>query len=297
MSSEHTSVLLHEVIDFLNIQPDGQYVDATLGLGGHALAILKRLGPQGKVLGIDRDMSSLTKAKKNLYVYSRQCEFAHANFSQLKQVLADHNMQKIDGIVFDLGVSSVQLDDPERGFSIRQDGPLDMRMDQSATQSAADLVNQLTQPELAKILREWGDERYAQRVASAIITERAKSPIRTTQELARTVLKAMPKGRKWQKIHPATRTFQAIRIAVNQELEILAKTFHSAVEALKPGGRICVIAFHSLEDRIVKLTFKEMKKENKIEILTKKPLKPGEEEIASNPRARSGLLRVAERMA
>lgn len=295
-SGDHQPVMLNEVIESLNPQTSGIYVDCTIGLGGHSQSIVELIGPHGRIVGIDRDASSLKEVKKNLKLYESQICFIQEDFRNVKNILEELNISKVDGILFDLGISSFQLDDPERGFSIRSEGPLDMRMDQNGHISAFDLVNSLSEKEIVTILKDFGEERFAQRIAHALVLQRRRQPIETTKDLRKAVLKAMPLTKKKQRIHPATRTFQAFRIAVNRELESLSLALDQCIGLLKPKGRLAVISFHSLEDRIVKLKFKEWSKSEKIKVVSKKPLRPSEEEIHENYRARSARLRVAERI-
>jgi len=292
----HIPVMLNEVIDYLRPKPGQIFVDGTLGLGGHAKKILKLIGQDGRMIGIDRDQQALAKAQENLKNHIGQCHFVHENFCHMDKVLSSMNIDQVDGILLDLGVSSIQLDDPHRGFGYRQDGPLDMRMDQDNQVSAFSVINAYSENEIAEILKEFGQERWHRRIARRIVYERTKGPITTTKELSNIILRAMPRYAKREKIHPATRTFQAIRIVVNRELESVEEMLKKLPELLKTGGRIGVIAFHSLEDRIVKQSFRELSRAGKIDLIVKKPIRPGEEEIEGNPRARSARLRIAERI-
>ena len=294
--SIHSAVMLKEVVEYLNPRPGQIFVDGTLGLGGHAKAILERLGPQGRLITIDRDSQSIAIAKENLSSYLNQCEFIHDDFRNLDKILSSLKIVAVDAILLDLGISSFQLDNPQRGFSIRKDGPLDMRMDQKSHISAFDLINSLSEKEIDLILKDYGQERWHSRIARSLVSARAKNPIETTQELTQTVLKSIPHYPRGEKIHPATRTFQAFRIAVNRELESLELALPKCIDCLKAGGRICVIAFHSLEDRIVKQQFRLAERNGSVRLITKKPLRPSEEETRSNPRARSAKLRVAEKI-
>lgn len=292
----HVPVMATEVREFLQLKSGDIVLDATLGIGGHATRIAQAIGPSGKLIGIDRDGDSLSHAQerfKNIPVtaYLRQDDFRN-----LDQVLASLHIPKVNAILFDLGISSYQLNNPQRGFSLKLDGPLDMRMDKESYISAYDLVNSLSERELSSILKNFGEERWHNRIAHFLVTERARHPIESTKELTDTVLKAIPFRYQHQKIHPATRTFQAIRIAVNRELEALDIALEKAIFALEKTGRLCVIAFHSLEDRIVKKKFRGYTKEHQIKIITKKPLRPTENEVHNNPRCRSARLRVAERI-
>ncbi len=283
-------------MEFLNPKQDDVVVDGTLGLGGHAEAILKRIGPRGRLIGIDRDERSLRMAKERLRPYVEQTHFVQGDFRDLDRILSALGITKVNGVILDLGVSSVQLDDPQRGFSFQTEGPLDMRMDQSNPVSAFELVNSLPEKELAVILRDYGEERWHNRIARTIVRQRAMHPIETTGDLREVVLKAVPSRKgKGERIHPATRTFQAIRIAVNRELENISIVLKKCIDLLAPGGRIAVIAFHSLEDRIVKQQFRDWAKDGKVKLIFKKPLRPSEKECQENPRARSARLRVAQR--
>lgn len=292
----HTPVMLREVIDLL--QPEGKsiVVDATLGMGGHAAAILSRMSVDGKLIGFDRDAGSMEEARKNLSAFGNRCQLVHQNYRNISNALRQLGIESIDGIVMDFGISSYQLDDPMRGFSLRHDGPLDMRMDVSQGPTAAELLRKLSEKEIAVILRDYGEERFHHRIARNIVRERAQRRIETTAQLSAIILRSMPHGRQREKIHPATRTFQALRIAVNKELEAIESALSQAITVLKPGGRIVVISFHSLEDRIVKEVFRSSVKAGQLNLLTKKPLRPTESEVESNPRSRSARLRAAERI-
>ena len=306
----HQPVLLEEVINALQPRTAGIYLDGTVGAGGHAAAILKASWPAGKLFGFDQDQAALAVAKQNLASFGDRVYLLHSNFDQFSLVAKQHQIPPVDGILLDLGVSSMQLDQPERGFSFQEDGPLDMRMDPGGAQTAADLVNRLAESELADLIYRYGEERYSRRIARAIVKAR---PIRRTGELAqlvsRTIGPAKGKGGRKAKIHPATRTFQALRIAVNDELGALERALPQAVELLKPGGRLAVISFHSLEDRIVKHYFKReaqdcicppdqpictCRHKATIRIITKRPIMPSLAEMNENPRARSAKLRVVE---
>lgn len=305
----HKSVLLDESIEGLNIKTDGIYVDATLGGGGHTQEILKR-ATNGKVIGIDQDDYAIERAKEKLKEFKNFIPVKN-NFSNIKEVLEDLNIEKIDGIIFDLGVSSFQLDIPERGFSYNYDMPLDMRMDKNQTTTARHIVNGYEEHELSRILWEYGEEKWAARIAKFIVQEREQEFIETTGQLVSIIKKAIPKQVRQEGSHPAKRTFQAIRIEVNRELEILENTMKDAVDCLNEGGRICVITFHSLEDRIVKNTFADLNKDcicppefpkcmcdhrRKLKIITRKPVLPSEEELVENRRAHSAKLRIGERV-
>lgn len=295
-ASAHQSVLMNEVLHYMDPQPEEIFVDGTLGMAGHALAILRRLGPKGLLIGLDRDLNSLEQARKNLGEYAHQCRLVHRDFKDVDLVLADLNIEAVNGILLDLGISSYQLDNPERGFSLRNSGPLDMRMDQNGAISAYDLVNSLTEKEIAAILKDFGEERWAGRIARQIVSERSKNPIEYTDDLTRIIIKAVPGKGKPPRIHPATRTFQALRIAVNRELETLEAVIDKSITLLRPGGRMGIISFHSLEDRIVKNKFKLFEKANLARCLVKKPVRPSEAETEGNPRARSARFRIIERV-
>ena len=293
---QHIPVLLEESLEFLNIKPGATVVDATLGLGGHSSAIAKRLGPAGKLIAFDRDPQAMEKAKARLALVAEELgsemptvEFVPRAFSEIAEVIAPGTL---DGLLADFGVSSLQLDEAERGFSFRSDGPLDMRMDTRSGQTAEQVVNQADEEDLANLIYEFGEERRSRRIARAIVRAR---PISTTAELAG-VISAVAPSMKGDKIHPATRTFQAIRIRVNDELGEIRSLLQSAGSLLKPGGRVVLISFHSLEDRQVKDKFKEQAQEGTLEILTKKPVVATEEESLRNPRSRSAKLRAAEKV-
>lgn len=307
----HKSVLLAETLDYLAPKNGEIFVDATLGLGGHAEAILSA-SDDVQVIGIDQDTDALSKANERLEKFDARFRSFHANFSEIKSVLAQAKVEKVDGVLSDLGVSSMQLDSETRGFSFRFDAPLDMRMNaESGDESAAELLETLSEFEIARIIYEYGEERFSRRIARRIVERRERGEsVKTTKELAELIEKAVPRvGRKFKKdaIHPATRTFQALRIAVNSELEILEDFIKDSVDVLKPGGRMAIISFHSLEDRIVKQTLQKLAgkcfcppnfpqcvcgAEKKIEILTRKPVIADEAETAENPRARSAKLRA-----
>ena len=293
----HTPVMLSEVIEYLALKPGEVIVDATIGTGGHSKAILERIMPGGRLIGIDRDEESLGIARERLKSFRGACDFLHSNFTDIDNALKGLNIKKVDGILFDLGVSSFQLDDPDRGFSFLNEGPLDMRLDRNSYISAYDLVNNLKEEEISTLLWNFGEERWHNRIAHLLVQERQRHPISTTRELADIVVRAIParyRGRHYR-IHPATRTFQAVRIAVNRKLETLESAIVRAVEVLEKGGRICMISFHSLEDRVVKHTFKRLASEKIINIITPKPLTPARSEAEVNPRSRSSKLRVAEK--
>jgi 16S rRNA (cytosine1402-N4)-methyltransferase len=300
-SFRHVPILLSEVIAGLAPRPGGRYLDGTLGGGGHAAAILAASIPDGLLVGIDADPAALAAAGERLAVFGRRARLVHGNFRDMVRLANEAGVERLDGILLDLGVSSHQLDTPGRGFSFLAEAPLDMRMDPTADETAADLVDRLSEIELADVIYRYGEERGSRRIARAIVEARRKQKIATTNALAAIVERAM--GGRHGKIHPATRTFQALRIAVNRELESLEEALPQAVELLAPGGRIAVIAFHSLEDRIVKQFFRAesgyggVATAARLRIITKKPIEAREEETRSNPRARSAKLRIAERIA
>lgn len=285
-----------EVLDYLNLSPGMTIVDATIGTGGHSLKILERIMPEGKLIGIDRDKESLDTAKERLENYAHSCEFVYGNFNELDKILGGLNIKKINGILFDLGISSVQLEDPDRGFSFQYEGPLDMRLDRNSYISAYDLVNNLNEEELSDLFRNFGQERWHNRIAHFLVKEREKHPISTTLELSEIIVRAVPYRYRYNRIHPATKSFQAIRIAVNRELETLHTVLEKTIELLDTAARICVISFHSLEDRIVKLSFRDFASRGLINIITPKPLSPAQSEINNNPSSRSAKLRAAERL-
>jgi len=294
----HTPVMLDEVVWLMNSKPGGVYIDCTLGSGGHALGLLEFAGAGARIIGIDRDQDAISTAKQELRHFSDNVTFVHGKFSDLQDIVMSLNVAQVDGILFDLGVSSYQLDEPERGFSYMEDGPLDMRMNRGNGQSARDLVNNLPAEELRDILKIYGEERWAVRIAEFIVRRRDKAPLVTTGELVDIVKAAIPARARRSGPHPARRTFQALRIAVNRELDELRLGLDQAIKILCPGGRLVVISYHSLEDRIVKTMFLRMsgsKNQGCLRILTKKPVIPCEEEVISNPRSRSAKLRAAEK--
>jgi 16S rRNA (cytosine1402-N4)-methyltransferase len=314
----HEPVMLAECLEHLALSPGATVVDATLGLGGHARALLEQVGPAGRVVGLDRDPEALRRAAARLGDACAAWGWgacpvltAHTDFRHLSTALDGLGIASAGGFLFDLGVSSMQLDLPERGFSFRASGPLDMRMDPDAETSAAELVNTLPEVELARILWEWGEERYSRRIARRIVGRREAAPLETTQELVDAVWGAYPPNERHGRLHPATRTFQALRIAVNDELAALEPALQAAAARLTPGGRIVVLAYHSLEDRIVKRAFEYLAgrcrcppgfpicgcgARETVRLLTRKPQVPGEAEVARNPRARSARLRAVERL-
>ncbi|MDR5708407.1 MAG: 16S rRNA (cytosine(1402)-N(4))-methyltransferase RsmH [Armatimonadota bacterium] len=289
-ASLHVPVLLHEVLLWLDPRPGGLYVDATVGTGGHAEAILERILPGGRLVGLDRDPEALVVARERLERFGSAVQLVQANFADLQQVLRNLGIERVRGVLLDLGVSQLQLAAPHRGFSFRLPGPLDMRMDPTSPVTAADLVNRLPERELAELLRRYGEEPFAARIAREIVRRR---PLSTTQELREAVLRAVPRSAWPRRVDVATRTFQALRIAVNRELEALERALPQAVEVLNPGGRLVVISFHSLEDRIVKHALRGAKH---LRVLTPKPVRPSPEEVRRNPHARSARLRAAERI-
>ena len=306
----HKPVLLDECLEALAIRPDGVYLDGTLGRAGHSLEILRRLTAGGRLIGLDRDGTALEAARVRLAEYADRVTLVHSNFSRLAEVLDDLHIDAVDGMLFDLGVSSPQLDDAERGFSYMHDAPLDMRMDRTAGLTARDVVNGWSYGELRRILFEYGEERYAPAIARAIVRARETAPVKTTLELVEIIKSAMPPAALREKQHPAKRSFQAIRIAVNGELDALPPMLRAAVDGLNPGGRLAVITFHSLEDRIVKRTLAELArgcvcppefpvcvcgKKPQVRLVTRKPVTAGGAELEENPRARSAKLRVAEK--
>jgi len=278
----------------LALQPGFVVVDATVGLGGHAEAILQAVGPEGRLVGIDRDQEALERAGKRLENEGDRVKLVHGTFGELAQVLMEREVKGADAVLFDLGVSSYQLDTPERGFSFLREGPLDMRMDQTQERTAAEIINGARVQELTDLLREFGQERWAGRIAKAIVRER---PFTTTTALAQAIRRAVPSSARHQRIDPATRTFQALRIAVNREMEVLPHGLKQAIDCLKPGGRIAVLAYHSLEDRIAKVVLREQAREGRLKVLTPKPIRPSEKEVARNSRSRSAHLRIAQRTA
>ena len=310
MELSHKPVLLHECIEGLNIRPDGIYVDGTLGRAGHSREIARRL-TTGRLICIDRDLSALDAAPGRLGDLMDRVTLLHGNFSRLSELLSGLELKAVDGMLFDLGVSSPQLDDPMRGFSYMADAPLDMRMDKGDTLTARTVVNQWPQEELRRILFQYGEERYAPAIAAAIVRDRGQRPIETTFELVDVIRSAMPPQALREKQHPAKRSFQAIRIAVNDELTAVERMLCDAVPWLKPGGRLCVISFHSLEDRLVKSAFAQLArgctcppdfpvcvcgKKPQVRLVNRKPIVSGAQELEENPRARSAKLRIAEKL-
>ncbi len=312
MMFEHKSVLLYETIDSLNVKPDGIYVDGTLGGGGHALEVCKRLGTYGRLIGIDQDGDAIKAASERLKAYEDKVTVVRSNYENIQTVLKDLGIERVDGIYLDLGVSSYQLDIRERGFTYREeDAPLDMRMDQRNEQTAADIINTYSEFDLYRIIRDYGEDKFAKNIAKHIVRERQIKPIETTGELSEIIKGAIPAKVRAVGGHPSKRTFQAIRIELNKELEVLMKSLDTMIDLLNPGGRLSVITFHSLEDRIVKTRFKINEdpcicppnfpvcvcgKKSKGKVITRKPIVPSEEEIEENKRSKSSKLRVFERI-
>lgn len=294
----HEPVLAEEILFWLQCKPGGVYVDCTLGYAGLATRILDHSTPDGILVGIDRDAAALAESQVRLRDRIARVHLRHGNFGDLKAHVLESGLQLVDGVIFDLGVSSPQLDRAERGFSFRDDGPLDMRMDQTEGRTAADLVRDLSETELADLIYQLGEERYSRRIARAIVQARMQCVIGTTWKLAAVVERAVPASYRHGRIHCATRTFQALRIAVNDELNVLEPALRAAVDILTPGGRVCAVSFHSLEDRIVKNTFRALAAgaEASLKVLTKKPVTASENERCRNPRSRSAKLRVGERI-
>lgn len=310
MVFKHTSVLLEETVDGLNIKPDGIYVDGTLGGGGHAYEVCTRLGNKGRFIGIDQDEAAIEAAGIRLRDFGERVTIVRSNYCDMKSQLQKLGIDKVDGIVLDLGVSSYQLDTAERGFSYRVDAPLDMRMDRRQEMTAKDIVNDYSEMDLFRIIRDYGEDKFAKNIAKHIVMEREKGPIETTGQLIEIIKRAIPM--KFQKTagHPAKRTFQAIRIELNRELEVLKNTLDDMIDLLNKDGRICIITFHSLEDRIVKSIFKKNEdpctcpshfpvcvcgNESKGKVVTRKPILPSEEELDANSRSKSAKLRIFER--
>lgn len=310
MTFEHKSVLLYETVDSLNIKPDGIYVDGTLGGGGHAWEVCRRLGEQGRFIGIDQDADAIRAATERLKEYGDRVTIVRSNYEHIAQVLKNLGIEQVDGIYLDLGVSSYQLDTAERGFTYREDAPLDMRMDQRNTQTAADIVNTYSEAELYRMIRDYGEDKFAKNIAKHIVRVRQEKPIETTGELTEAIKAAIPMKIRAVGGHPAKKTFQAIRIELNRELSVLEQSIDTMIDLLKPGGRLSIITFHSLEDRIVKVRFRDnenpcicppgfpvcmCKKVSKGMVVTRKPIVPSDEEIEENKRAKSSKLRVFER--
>lgn len=310
MEFKHTSVLLNETIEGLNIKPDGIYVDGTLGGGGHSFEVCKRLGAKGSIIGIDQDAAAIKAAGDRLKDFGEKVTIVRSNYCEMKSRLHELGIDKVDGIILDLGVSSYQLDTAERGFSYREDAPLDMRMDTRQSMTARDIVNDYSERDLYRVIRDYGEDKFAKNIAKHIVIARAKEPIETTGQLTEIIRAAIPMKYQKKSGHPAKRTFQAIRIELNRELEVLRDSLDDMIELLNPGGRLCIITFHSLEDRIVKSAFKKNEhpcicppdfpvcvcgKVSKGSIITRKPILPSEEELEHNSRSKSAKLRIFER--
>ena len=312
MEFNHYSVLLNETIENLNIKPDGIYVDGTLGGGGHAYQVASRLSEKGRLIGIDQDADAIAAAGERLKEFGDKITIIRSNYANMKEELHRIGVEKVDGIVLDLGVSSFQLDTPERGFTYRdENAPLDMRMDDRQSLTAKDIVNGYSEMDLYRIIRDYGEDKFAKNIAKHIVQERAKKPIETTGELTEIIRASIPMKVQVTGGHPAKRTFQAIRIELNKELEVLQNNLDDMIDLLNPGGRICIITFHSLEDRIVKTNFKRNEnpctcpsdfpvcvcgKKSKGKVVTRKPILPSEEELEVNARSKSAKLRVFERV-
>ena len=309
MEFQHTSVLLQEVIDGLAVKPDGIYVDGTLGGGGHSYEIAKRL-TDGRLIGIDQDQAAIEAAGMRLSPFGDKVTIVRSNYRNTREVLSELGIEKIDGMILDLGVSSYQFDTKERGFSYRFDSPLDMRMDTRQSFSAKEIVNGYSEMELYHVIRDYGEDKFAKNIAKHIVMARKKKPVETTGELCEIIKAAIPAKIRAEGGHPAKRTFQAIRIECNKELEVLRESLETLIELLNPGGRLCIITFHSLEDRIVKAAFKKAEnpcicppnfpvctcgRVSQGKVVTGKPILPGEEEVSENPRAASAKLRIFEK--
>ena len=309
MEFKHKSVLLNETIDGLNIKPDGIYVDGTLGGGGHAYEVCRRLGEKGSIVGIDQDAAAIEAASARLKDFGEKVTIVRSNYCDMKSKLHELGIDKVDGIVLDLGVSSYQLDTAERGFSYREDAPLDMRMDTRQKMTARDIVNDYTEADLYRVIRDYGEDKFAKNIAKHIVQARAMKPVETTAELSEIIRASIPMKFQKKSGHPAKRTFQAIRIELNRELDVLRDSLDDMIDLLNPGGRLCIITFHSLEDRIVKSAFRKNEnpctcppdfpvsvcgKKSKGNIITKKPILPSEEELEYNSRSKSAKLRIFE---
>ena len=311
MDFKHVSVLLNETIDGLNINPDGIYVDGTLGGGGHSYEICKRLSDKGRLIGIDQDGEALEAARERLKEFEDKITLVRSNYCEIDTILKDLGIEKVDGIVLDLGVSSYQLDNLERGFSYKSDAPLDMRMDQRQQITAKDIVNTYSEFDLYRIIRDYGEDKFAKNIAKHIVAARQVKPITTTGELTEIIRESIPMKMQVKSGHPAKRTFQAIRIELNRELDVLRDSLDGMIDILDDGGRLCIITFHSLEDRIVKTIFRKNEnpctcpsdfpvcvcgKKSKGKVITRKPILPGETEMEENPRSKSAKLRIFERV-
>lgn len=309
MEFKHKSVLLNETIDGLNIKPDGIYVDGTLGGGGHAYEVCRRLGEKGSIVGIDQDAAAIEAASARLKGFGEKVTIVRSNYCDMKSKLHELGIDKVDGIVLDLGVSSYQLDTAERGFSYREDALLDMRMDTRQKMTARDIVNDYTEADLYRVIRDYGEDKFAKNIAKHIVQARAVKPVETTAELSEIIRASIPMKFQKKSGHPAKRTFQAIRIELNRELDVLRDSLDDMIDLLNPGGRLCIITFHSLEDRIVKSAFRKNEnpctcppdfpvcvcgKKSKGSIITKKPILPSEEELEYNSRSKSAKLRIFE---
>ncbi len=294
----HIPVMLTETMEHLNLSPGKVIVDATAGTGGHALAILQRILPGGRLIAIDRDQESIDVCRQRIRSLSASCEFIQGNFVDIDTILKKLGIKEIDGMLFDLGISSFQLQDAQRGFSFSKEGPLDMRMDRNSYICAFDLINNLNEQEISDLLWNFGQERWHNRIAHFLVKEREHHPIATTTELANIVVRSIPTRYRYRhyRIHPATRTFQAMRIAVNRELESLEVAINKALALLAKDARICIISFQSLEDRVVKFSFRQAASDGLIKIITPKPLTPAQEEVGENPSSRSSKLRVAQKL-
>ena len=310
MEFKHVSVLLQETVDGLNVKPDGIYVDGTLGGGGHSYEVCTRLGAKGSIIGIDQDEAAIEAASIRLKDFGEKVTIVRSNYCDMKSRLNELGIDKVDGIMLDLGVSSYQLDTADRGFSYREDAPLDMRMDQRSEMTARDIVNDYSEMDLYRVIRDYGEDKFAKNIARHIVRERAKRPIETTGELTEVIRHAIPMKFQKKTGHPAKRTFQAIRIELNRELDVLRDSLDDMIDMLNPGGRLCIITFHSLEDRIVKSAFKKNEnpctcpsdfpvcvcgKVSKGRVITRKPILPSEEEMEVNSRSKSAKLRIFER--
>lgn len=310
MIFEHKSVLLYETVDSLNIKPDGIYVDGTLGGGGHAFEVAGRLGENGRLIGIDQDADAVAAATERLAPFKEKVTIIRSNYRNIREVLEGLGIQKVDGIYLDLGVSSYQLDTAERGFTYRENAPLDMRMDQRNEKTAADIVNEYSEAELFRIIRDYGEDRFAKNIAKHIVKAREKERIETTDQLVEIIKAAIPAKIRAEGGHPAKRTFQAIRIELNRELEVLNDSIDTMIDLLNPGGRLSIITFHSLEDRIVKTIFRKNEnpctcppdfpvcvcgKKSRGRVITRKPILPSDEEMEENSRSKSAKLRIFER--
>ena len=310
MVFKHKSVLLEETVNGLNIKPDGIYVDGTLGGGGHAYEVCRQLSDKGRFIGIDQDEAAIEAASSRLIDFGGKVTIVRSNYCDMKSRLQELGIDKVDGIVLDLGVSSYQLDTAERGFSYRVDAPLDMRMDRRQEMTARDIVNTYSEMELFRIIRDYGEDKFAKNIAKHIVMDREKAPIETTGQLIEIIKHAIPMKFQKQSGHPAKRTFQAIRIELNRELDVLKDTLDDMIDLLNKDGRLCIITFHSLEDRIVKSAFRKNENpctcpshfpvcvcgnESKGKVITRKPILPGEEELEENSRSKSAKLRIFER--